>query len=61
MNLSFLDTDSNVELDSVTFGRDFNEPLVHQVVNSYLFCSRSGNSKQKTRSEVRGGGRKPWR
>ena len=43
------------------FGQDYNEPLVHQVVNAYLAGARSGNSAQKNRSEVRGGGAKPWR
>ena len=46
--------------DSV-FAADFNEPLVHQVLVSYMAGSRSGTSSQKSRSEVRGGGRKPWR
>ena len=39
----------------------YNKALVHQVVNSYLISSRSGAKAQKTRSEVRGGGKKPWR
>ena len=40
---------------------EFNEPLVHQVLVSYMSGSRSGTKSQKSRSEVRGGGRKPWR
>ncbi len=44
-----------------TFGEDFNETLVHQVVVAYLAGGRQGSKKQKTRSEVAGGGRKPWR
>jgi large subunit ribosomal protein L4 len=43
------------------FAVDFNEGLVHQVITAYLAGGRSGNSAQKTRSEVRGGGKKPWR
>ncbi len=43
------------------FAREFNEGLVHQVVTAYMAGSRSGSKAQKTRSEVRGGGRKPWR
>ncbi len=43
------------------FGREFNEPLVHQLVVSYLAGARSGTKAQKTRSEVRGGGAKPWK
>ena len=42
-------------------GREFNEPLVHQLVVSYLAGARSGTKAQKTRSEVRGGGAKPWK
>lgn len=40
---------------------DFNEALVHQVVVAYLAYARTGSSKQKTRSEVSGGGAKPWK
>ncbi len=43
------------------FARDYNEGLIHQVVVSYMSASRSGTSAQKTRSEVSGGGAKPWR
>ena len=50
-----------VSLSDETFGRDFNEPLVHQTVVTFLAGSRQGSVKQKNRSEVRGGGRKPWR
>ncbi len=50
-----------VEVLATTFGRDFNEALVHQVVTAYLAGGRAGTSAQKTRREVRGGGAKPWR
>lgn len=43
------------------FGREYNEALVHQVVTAYLANARSGNSKQKTRSEVTHSTKKPWR
>jgi len=46
--------------DSV-FSVEFNEPLIHQVLTSYLAGARSGSKAQKTRSEVRGGGRKPFK
>ena len=46
--------------DSI-FAGEFKEPLVHQVVTAYLAGGRSGSSSQKNRSEVRGGGSKPWR
>jgi large subunit ribosomal protein L4 len=50
-----------VSVSDDTFGKDFNESLVHQVVVTYLAGARQGSVKQKTRSEVRGGGRKPFR
>jgi len=50
-----------IEVSDATFGVPFNETLVHQVVVAYQANSRSGTRKQLTRSEVRGGGRKPWR
>ena len=43
------------------FGRDFNEPLIHQVVVAYQANARSGNRAQKDRSEVRHSTKKPWR
>jgi large subunit ribosomal protein L4 len=48
-------------VSDATFAREFNEPLVHQVVNAYLAGGRQGTRAQKTRSEVRGGGKKPWK
>ncbi len=50
-----------VQVSATTFGRDFNEALVHQVVTAYLASGRAGTRAQKTRAEVRGGGAKPWR
>lgn len=43
------------------FAADFNEALIHQTVTAYLSGGRAGTKAQKTRSEVAGGGRKPWR
>jgi large subunit ribosomal protein L4 len=43
------------------FGREFNESLVHQLVVSYLAGARAGTKAQKTRSDVSGGGAKPWK
>jgi large subunit ribosomal protein L4 len=59
MNLNLADTKGTVEVSEEAFGRVFNEPLVHQVITAYLAGSRQGTRKQKNRSEVRGGGRKP--
>ncbi len=50
-----------VTVSDDVFGAPYNETLVHQVVNAYMAGARSGNSSQKTRSDVRGGGAKPWR
>jgi large subunit ribosomal protein L4 len=50
-----------VSVSDDAFGRAFNESLVHQVVVTYLAGGRQGSVKQKTRSEVSGGGRKPFR
>lgn len=52
---------SNIDVSETTFGKEFNEPLVHQVVTAYMAGARSGTKAQKTRSEVSGGGAKPWR
>jgi large subunit ribosomal protein L4 len=49
-----------LELSEHTFGASFNEPLVHQVVTAYRNAGRKGTKKQKTRSDARGGGAKPW-
>jgi len=50
-----------IKVSDATFGRDFSEALVHQVVTAYLAGARAGTKAQKNRSDVRGGGRKPWR
>ncbi|NNF15214.1 MAG: 50S ribosomal protein L4 [Gammaproteobacteria bacterium] len=50
-----------VEVSEVTFGREYNEALVHQVVTAYMAAGRSGSKAQRNRSAVRGGGAKPWR
>ncbi|SIO17202.1 50S ribosomal protein L4 [Salinivibrio sp. ES.052] len=48
-------------VSETTFGREFNESLVHQVVVAYAAGARQGTRAQKTRSDVSGGGAKPWR
>ena len=50
----------NITVSDAMFDREYNEPLVHQVVTAYLAAARNGTVSQKTRSEVRGGGRKPF-
>ncbi|MEM1435416.1 MAG: 50S ribosomal protein L4 [Pseudomonadota bacterium] len=61
MNLSLAHDSGQVEVSETAFGREYNEALVHQVVVAHMAASRQGSKAQKTRSEVRGGGRKPWR
>lgn len=54
-------TEGEVDVSDEIFGKAFNEPLVHQVVNACLASQRQGTRAQKNRAAVRGGGRKPWR
>src|SRR5215218_9600316 len=49
----------SIEVSEKTFGREFNEALVHQVVTAYMAAARAGTKRQKSKAEVRGGGRKP--
>ena len=52
---------SDVELNEKVFGIEPNENIVHEVLLNYLANQRQGTQSTKTRAEVRGGGRKPWR
>ena len=52
---------SDVELNEAVFGIEPNENIVHSVLVNYLANQRQGTQSTKTRAEVRGGGRKPWR
>ncbi len=64
MKLSVLSTSKSKKEDIVlsdAFVKDYNESLVHQAVVTYLAGMRQGSHKQKNRSEVRGGGKKPYR
>ena len=61
MELSLKDASGALEVSEATFGLEFNEALVHQVVVAYAAGARQGTRAQKTRSEVSGGGAKPWR
>ncbi|KAA0013227.1 50S ribosomal protein L4 [Billgrantia pellis] len=61
MNLNLAAGAGTVEVADATFGKEFNEALVHQVVTAYLAGGRQGTRAQKNRSDVRGGGKKPWR
>ena len=51
----------SLEVSDDAFGAKFNEALIHQVVTAYMAGGRAGTKAQKTRAEVRGGGRKPFK
>jgi large subunit ribosomal protein L4 len=59
MKLKVLNGKAELQVSDAAFGREFNEALVHQVVTAYQAAGRAGTKAQKTRAEVRGGGRKP--
>jgi large subunit ribosomal protein L4 len=65
MELKLLDakgaSTSNVTAPDTVFGRDYNEALIHQLVTAYQANARSGNRKQKGRSEIAKSTKKPWR
>jgi large subunit ribosomal protein L4 len=61
MELTLKDAKGALEVSDTTFGREFNEALVHQVVVAFGAGARQGTKAQKSRAEVRGGGKKPWR
>src|SRR6188768_4427391 len=50
----------DIQVSDATFAREYNETLVHQVVVAYRNAGRAGTKRQKSRAEVRGGGKKPW-
>ena len=50
---------TELSVSDTTFGAEYNEALVHQLVTAYMAGGRSGTKRQKSRAEVRGGGRKP--
>ena len=61
MKVKMHGSSASIELADDLFSAKFNEPLVHQVVTAYLAGARQGTKAQKSRSDVRGGGAKPWR
>ena len=60
MKLKSVTGESTLQVSEATFGSRFNEALVHQVLTAYRNAGRAGTKAQKSRAEVRGGGRKPW-
>ncbi|AEO08855.1 50S ribosomal protein L4 [Buchnera aphidicola str. Ak (Acyrthosiphon kondoi)] len=61
MELVVKDVQRVLSVSEIIFGRDFNEALIHQVVIAYSASTRQGTRAQKSRAEVSGSGRKPWR
>ena len=61
MELVIKDTNGALQVSETTFAREYNEALVHQVVVAYTNAARQGTRAQKNRSDVSGGGKKPWR
>jgi large subunit ribosomal protein L4 len=60
MKLKVVNGGSELQVSEAAFGHKFNEALIHQVITAYRNAGRAGTKAQKTRAEVRGGGRKPW-
>jgi large subunit ribosomal protein L4 len=60
MNLKLISGGAELAVSDATFGQEYNESLVHQVVVAYRNAGRAGTKRQKSRAEVRGGGKKPW-
>jgi large subunit ribosomal protein L4 len=60
MNLKMVNGAGELTVSELAFGGAFNPALVHQVVTAYRAAGRSGTKAQKSRAEVRGGGKKPW-
>jgi len=58
--LKLVNGGGELQVSDAAFGQQFNESLVHQVVTAYRNAGRAGTKAQKTRAEVRGGGKKPW-
>ena len=63
MKIELLSNTKNkdISISNDVFSKEFNESLIHQAVVSFMAASRQGSAKQKNRSEVRGGGKKPYR
>jgi large subunit ribosomal protein L4 len=59
MKIKIANGDAELQLSDIAFGGEYNQALVFQVVNAYRAAGRSGTKAQKSRAEVRGGGRKP--
>lgn len=60
MDLQLHNSKETIAVSDAVFGLEYKESLIHQLVTAYMAAARSGTVAQKTRSDVRGGGAKPW-
>lgn len=60
MDLQLHNSKETITVSDAVFGLEYKESLIHQLVTAYMAAGRAGTVAQKTRSEVRGGGAKPW-
>lgn len=61
MDIKLHSSKNTLSVSDAVFGADYNEGLIHQVVTAYMAAGRAGTAKQKTKGEVSGGGKKPWK
>lgn len=61
MEIQIHNSSAKVSVNDAVFGAEYNEPLIHQIVTAYMNGGRAGTKKQKTKAEVSGGGKKPWK
>ncbi|MGQ0528792.1 MAG: 50S ribosomal protein L4 [Panacagrimonas sp.] len=61
MEMQVHNSEVKLAVNDAVFGAEYNEPLIHQIVTAYMNGGRAGTKKQKTKAEVRGGGKKPWK
>jgi len=61
MEIQVHNSSTMVSVNDAVFAAEYNEPLIHQVVTAYMNGGRAGTKKQKTKAEVSGGGKKPWK
>jgi len=60
MKLKIVNGGAELQVSDAAFDQKFNEALIHQVITAFRNAGRAGTKAQKTRAEVRGGGKKPW-
>jgi large subunit ribosomal protein L4 len=61
MDIQLANAKKAITVSDSIFAKDYNEPLIHQIVTAYMSGARAGTKAQKTRAEVSGGGAKPWK